>query len=277
MRNVVCTAPVLVYSGTLRLVYSILRLRGTPTPVAQAAIGPTAHLAAPPFPGPGHAGRLPKIQCGPHARVRASLCDPAASLARRCRGGDISRMCLADPNQWICPAAPDPRVTSCAPGPARRACWPFHGFGSHARIHWGTRPLDCAGAEVSAQQPRYLAFGPLCQAQGLIFFACMLATCTASLEPPDAIFDRCARAAYRTPPVAALTGGSGTSVPRQRYLSNLFGGSQPMAVPSRSAPQTDLMHPWARPSSLSRRFTDSDPPSHVRIHWGTRRWSLRRH
>ena len=33
----------------------------------------------------------------------------------------------------------------------------------------------------------------------------MLATRTASLEPPDAIFARCARAAYRTPPVAALT------------------------------------------------------------------------
>ena len=79
------------------------------------------------------------------------------------------------------------------------------------------------------------------------------------LEPPDAIFDLCARAAYRTPPVAALTGGSGTSVPRQRYLSNLSGRSQPMAVPSQSAPQADLVHPWARPSSLSRRFSDSDP------------------
>ena len=112
-------------------VYSILRLRmWEPAPVAQVgdqfltATGPTAHLAAPPFPGPGHAGRLPKIQCGPHARVRASLslCDPAASLARRCRGGDISRMCLADRNQCICPAAPEPRVTPCAPWPARRAC-----------------------------------------------------------------------------------------------------------------------------------------------------------
>ena len=54
-------------------------------------------------------------------------------------------------------------------------------------------------------------------------------------------------------------GGSGTSVPRQRYLSNLSGRSQPMAVPSQSAPQADLVHPWARPSSLSRRFSDSDP------------------
>ena len=38
-----------------------------------------------------------------------------------------------------------------------------------------------------------------------MFAACMLATRTASLKPPDAIFARCARAAYRTPPVAALT------------------------------------------------------------------------
>ena len=151
------TAPVLVYSGTLRLVYSILRLRGTPAPVAQAAIGPTAHLAAPPFPGPGHAGRLPKIQCGPHARVRASLCDPAASLARRCRGGDISRMCLADRNQCICPAAPEPRVTPCAPWPARRACLAV----SRIRIQRAhTLGYATAGlrrrCEVSAQQPRYL-------------------------------------------------------------------------------------------------------------------------
>ena len=43
-------------------------------------------------------------------------------LARRCRGSDIYRICLADRNQWLCPVSPHPRPTSFTPGPAHRAC-----------------------------------------------------------------------------------------------------------------------------------------------------------
>ena len=159
MRNVVCTA-VLVYSGTLRLVYSILRLRGA-RPSSPGGNRTDRSPCRAPLPRPRARRPLTKNTVRPartRAPARLSLCDPAASLARRCRGGDISRMCLADPNQCICPAAPEPRVTPCAPWPARRACLAVSRIRiprAHTLLGYATAGLR-RRCEVSAQQPRYL-------------------------------------------------------------------------------------------------------------------------
>ena len=128
--------------------YSILRLGvWGPPPAAQSgdhnptAIGPTAHLAAP-LPSPGHTGApLTKNSAARARRSRWRCVDPV--LARRCRGGDISRFFLAHRNQWPCRVGPCPRPTPCTPGPGHiELVSPFQLsriFGSHARIHWGTR------------------------------------------------------------------------------------------------------------------------------------------
>ena len=160
MRNVVISmysTSNCVQCGTLRLVYSILRLRGT-RPSSPGGNRTDRSPRRAPLPRPRARRPLTKNTVRPaRTRARLSLCDPASSLARRCRGGDISRMCLADRNQCICPAAPEPRVTPCAPWPARRACLAV----SRIRIQRAhTLGYATAGlrrrCEVSAQQPRYL-------------------------------------------------------------------------------------------------------------------------
>ena len=91
----------------------------------------------------------------------------------------------------------------------------------------------------------------------------MLATRTANLEPPDAIFARCARAAYRTPPPlpgtdwwfwhVASSGAAAAIFIEFVWRDATNGRAQLVRTPA------DLVHPWARPSSFSRRFRDSDP------------------